>query len=166
MELTGPAVPTQVADASLRSKQPSSVCLDAIRLSLIVAGISEDASNLVAKSRQTSTRQTSNNHLQHNVKWCSKEAAHPSFASEAHIDNFCYDCLPPAYRSPSFVKDTYSVSVIGIIHNGFKDGSNYPTEQSLMFLKVCLWKDHLLLVQDLIDILHKLIQAPFEAAED
>ena len=130
-ETTRPPFPTHVRAVPPRPRESSSVNLDAIKLTLRQAGLSEDAATLAAKSRRPSTRRTYDNRLQPYIKWCTDETVHSHSASLTDIGDFFLHLFHSGLQISTM--RGYR-SVITIIHGGFEDGSNLSNNSAFSHL--------------------------------
>ena len=165
---SGSSLSAKVSDSASGPSLSSSVCLDAVKVSLRAAGLSEDATALAAKSRRESTRRTYDSRLLHFTKWCKERALDPHSASITAIGDFLLHLFNSGLQI-STVKGYRSA--IGAIHTGFQDGSTVSpsTPPSHLIRGMFLERPptrKLVPSWDLGSVLSSLSRSPFEPASD
>ena len=165
---SGSSLSAKVSDSASGPSLSSSVCLDAVKVSLRAAGLSEDATALAAKSRRESTRRTYDSRLLHFTKWCKERALDPHSASITAIGDFLLHLFNSGLQI-STVKGYRSA--IGAIHTGFQDGSTVSSSTPLSHLIRGMFLERpptrkLVPSWDLGSVLSSLSRSPFEPASD
>ena len=165
---SGSFLSAKVSDSASGPSLSSSVCLDAVKVSLRAAGLSKDATALAAKSRRESTRRSYDSRLLHFTKWCKERALDPHSASITAIGDFLLHLFNSGLQI-STVKGYRSA--IGAIHTGFQDGSTVSSSTPLSHLIRGMFLERpptrkLVPSWDLGSVLSSLSRSPFEPASD
>ena len=163
---TRPPDPAQNSVQAPRSSLSSSLCLDAVKVSLRSAGLSEEASTLAAKSRRESTRRTYDNRLVHFTRLCKERAIDPHSASLTIVRDFLLHLFNSGLQI-STIKGYRSA--IGTFHNGFPDGSTISSSKPISHLLRGMFIERppirrLTPSWDLGSVLSSLSKPPFEPA--